>query len=81
MSAKKMKQVYNSDKHHKTLQKRQLYDIRKLNQKLLMENKTFVQADKGKPVVVINSDDYDKKVQTILTDNNFHIIQKDLTVK
>jgi hypothetical protein len=40
-----------------------------------MDNAILVQADKGKTVVVINSEDYSKKVQTFLTDN-FHLIQR-----
>jgi len=31
MVSKKMKQIFNSDNHHKTIQKKQLYNIRKLN--------------------------------------------------
>jgi len=31
MASKKMKQIFNSDNHHRTIQKRQLYNIRKLN--------------------------------------------------
>lgn len=41
----------------------------------------LVNADKGKTIVIINSDEYSKKVQTFRTDSNFHLVQKDLTVK
>jgi hypothetical protein len=45
-----------------------------------MENVILIQPDKGK-TVIIYSEDYSKKVHTFLMDNNFHIIQKDPTVK
>jgi len=60
MAAKKMKQIFTSDIHHKTMQKRQLYNIRKLNQKRVRENAILVQADKGKTIVIINSKEYSK---------------------
>jgi len=66
---------------HKTTQKRQLYNIKKLNQKLVMENAITVQSNKGKTTVIINAEEYSKKVHTFITDNNFHLIQKDPTTK
>lgn len=47
----------------------------------MTENAMFVQVKKGKTIVIINSDEYSKKVHTFLTDNNFHLLQKDLTSK
>jgi hypothetical protein len=41
-----------------------------------MENAILVQADKRKTIIIINSEEYSKKVQTFLTDNNFHSLQK-----
>ena len=40
-----------------------------------------IQVDKGKTIVIINSDEYSKKVHTFLTNNNFHSLQKDPTDK
>ena len=56
-----MKQIFISDNHHKTIQKRQLY--KKLKKKIVMENVILVQADKGKTIVIINSEEYSKKDQ------------------
>ena len=81
MAAKKTKQICNSDNHHKTMQKRHSCNIRILNQRLVTENAILVQADKVKTIVIINSEEYSKKVQTFLTDNNFHLIRKDAIVK
>jgi len=40
----------------------------------------LVETDKGKTIVIINSNEYSKKVHTFLTDN-FHLLQKDPTDK
>jgi len=45
------------------------------------ENAMLVQAEKGKTTVIVNSDEYSKKVHTFLTDNKFHLLQKDSTNK
>ena len=52
-----------------------------MKQKLVTENEIIVQADKGKTIVIINAEEYSKKVLTFITDNNFHLIQKDPTTK
>jgi hypothetical protein len=61
MAASKLKQIFNSHNHHNTLQKRQLYIIKKLNHKLVTESAMPIEADKGKTIVIINSDKYSKK--------------------
>ena len=66
MPASKLKQTFNSDNQHNTLQNRQLCIIKKLNHKLVTENPMLVEADKGKTIVIINSDKYSKKVHTFL---------------
>jgi hypothetical protein len=73
MAAKKLKQIHDSENLHKATEKRQLYIIKKLNQKLVTE--------KGKTIAIINSEEYLKKVHTFITDNNLHLIQKDPTSK
>ena len=52
-----------------------------MNQKIVMENEIIVQDDKGKIIVIINAEEYSKKAHTFITDNNFHLIQKDPTTK
>jgi hypothetical protein len=38
-----------------------------------------IRADKGKTVVIIDTDEYTKKVHNFLTENNFHTLPKDPT--
>jgi uncharacterized protein YjcR len=52
-----------------------------VKQKLVTKNEIIVQADKGKTIVIINTEEYSKKVHTFVIDNNFHLIQKDPTTK
>jgi hypothetical protein len=80
MTDNKLKQISNSGNHHNTIQNRQLYILRKLILKLVTENAILVQADNGKTIVIINSDEYSKKVHTILTDN-FHFLKNAPTGK
>jgi hypothetical protein len=42
-----MEQILSSGNHHNSVQKRRLYDVKKLNQGLVTENEIIVQADKG----------------------------------
>jgi hypothetical protein len=81
MAAIKLKLIYNLDNHHNTTQKRQMYILRNINHKLVTESAIIVRADKGKALVIINSNEYSKKVHTFLTDNNFHSLQKNSTDK
>jgi hypothetical protein len=39
----------------------------------------IVWADKGKTIVIIDTDEYTKKVHDFLTENNFHTLPKDPT--
>ena len=39
----------------------------------------ITRADKGKTTVIIYTRDYNRKVHTFLSDNNFHTIPKDPT--
>jgi uncharacterized SAM-dependent methyltransferase len=76
LAAKKLKQNLNSNTQYNATQKRQEYFLKSINHKLVMENAMIVHADKGKTVVIINSDEYSKKVHIFLTENNFHTIKK-----
>jgi hypothetical protein len=44
-----------------------------------MENAMLVRTDKGKITVIINKDQYTKKVHNFLTENSFHNLTKDPT--
>jgi len=70
----------NTNFTSKTTQKRQLYNIKKLNQNLVTGKAIIVQANKGKTIVIINAIEYSKKI-TYIMDNSFHLIQKDPTTK
>jgi len=59
--------LLNSENLHKTTQMRQIYDIKKLNQKLVMENAIIV-SQQRKKIVIINAEEYSKKVHTFITD-------------
>jgi len=39
----------------------------------------IVRADKSKTIIIINTDEYTKKVHNFLTENNFHTLQNDPT--
>jgi hypothetical protein len=56
LTTNKLKQIFTSTNYQNPLQKRQLYVIKKLNQKLATENAIIAHANKGKTVVIINSD-------------------------
>jgi hypothetical protein len=38
-----------------------------------------MRADKGKTIVIINSEEYSEKVHNLLKDNNFNTLTKDST--
>jgi hypothetical protein len=52
-----------------------------MKQKLVTDNTIIVKADKRKTIVIINAEEYSKTVHMFITDNNFHMIQKDPTTK
>jgi hypothetical protein len=55
--------------------------LKELNKKLTAENAIVTQADKGKTIVIINSNEYSKKVNSFLSVNNFKTMAKDPTDK
>jgi hypothetical protein len=58
LATKKLKQIFNSNTQNNAAQERQVYIIKYINQKIVMESATIVHADKGKTIVIINSDVY-----------------------
>jgi len=81
IAANKLKEILNSSNHHNNPHKEQLCIVEQLQRKLVTENAILVQAVNGKTIVIINSDEYSKKVQTFLADKNFSILPKDPTGK
>jgi hypothetical protein len=51
----------------------------KVNQKITNSNAIITTADKGKTTVIVYTHDYNEKVHTFLSDNNFRTIPKDPT--
>jgi hypothetical protein len=51
--------------------------LKGLNKKLTTENAIVTQADKGKTIVIIKSNDYSEKVKSFLSANNFKTLTKD----
>jgi len=55
--------------------------LKELNKKLTTENAIVTQADKGKAILIINSNEYSEKVNSFLLANNFDTLTRDLTEK
>jgi hypothetical protein len=55
--------------------------MKELNKKLATENAIITQADKGKTIVILNSDEYSEKVPIFLAANNFSTLTKHPTDK
>ena len=81
LDTKKLKQIFSSSNQNRATQERQAYIIKDINNKLATVNVMIVRADKGKTIVIINTDEYNKKVHNFLTENNFHTLQNDPTNK
>jgi hypothetical protein len=81
ITTKKLKQMLANDRHRNTMQKRQTYTIKTINEKLVKGNAILVKADKGKTSVILYSDDYTEKILSFLTDNNFQTLHNNPTDK
>jgi len=55
--------------------------MKKRNQKLATENAIIMQDAKGKTIVLINTEEYSKKIHTFLATNNFSTLTRDPTDK
>jgi len=78
MTTKKLKQLHNT-KHQNATHKRQWHIMKQINHKITNNNAMIAKADKGKTAVIIYTQDYNDKVHTFLSDNNFCTIPKDPT--
>jgi hypothetical protein len=76
LAAKKIQQISNSSNKNRGNQKRRAHIIKSINNKLATEKAMIVRADKGRTIIIINTDEYTRKVQNFLTENNFHTLQK-----
>ena len=81
LATNKLQQYINSTNQENGTQKRQLRVIKKLNQKLATQNAIITKADKGKTIVIINSEEYAEKIHTFLTTNNCRTLTRDPTDK
>jgi hypothetical protein len=53
--------------------------IKNIKQKLADNNSVVMQTDKGKEIVIIHKQDYDKYIESFITNNNFELLNKDPT--
>jgi len=51
--------------------------MEELNKNLTTENSIITQTEKGKTIVIINSNEYSEKVHSLLNANNFNILTED----
>jgi len=79
LAAKKIQQISNSSNQNRGNQKRQAHIIKSINNKLATEKAMIVRVDKGRTIMIINTDEYTRKVQNFFTENNFHGLHKDPT--
>ena len=75
---KKLKQIISSNNQSKVLQKRQLYVLKELNIKLTTDNAIVTQANKGKTIVIINSNEYSEEINSFLLANKFNTLRTPL---
>jgi len=77
MATNKLKQIINSNSQKNMLHKRQLHVVKEIKKKLATENAILMRDDKGKTIMIINSEEYSEKVHNFLKDNNFNTLTKD----
>ena len=81
MASKKIHKILRETSVTNVLHKRQIHTLRQLRNKLKSHNAIVTHADKGKTIVIINTNEYDNKINQFLHDNNFHTLHKDPTNK
>ena len=78
MANKKLKQLHKT-KYQNAKHKRQWHITKQINHKIANNKAMIAKADKGKTTVIIYTQDYNDKVHTFLSDNNFCTVHKDPT--
>jgi len=81
MAAKKLKQIHDTYQNISCTQKRKQHIAKNIQHKITKKNPLITLADKGKTTVIIYKKDYKEKVNTFLSDNNFHTLPGDPTKK
>jgi hypothetical protein len=74
-----LKQFLNSSSLNNVLHRRYIYVLKQLRKKLHACILIVTQADKGKTIVIIDVNMYQKKVSNFVADNQFLTLPKDLT--
>ena len=80
--AKNIKMLYqqNASCTHNDIKEKKEDKILKQIKGKLLKNKAFVtKADKGNSIVILYQDDYNKKVEDFISNNNFTITNNDIT--
>jgi hypothetical protein len=73
--------MYNTNYNTHNTYKSQQHILKNMNHKLTTASAMITLADKSKATVIIYKHEYDKKVHTFLTDNNFHTLPDNPTNK
>ena len=79
-ATKKLKQMENSDNQKNIYAKCQTHTMKNIKKKLKMGN-TITRADKGKTIVIIDTDEYNKKPLDFINKNNFKNLNNNPTGK
>jgi hypothetical protein len=77
---KKINKILLETSIENTLHKRQMYILKQIRKNLQIHNAIVAPADKGKTIVIINNNEYNK-INHFSTTNNFHLLQKKPTDK
>ena len=81
MAAKKQKQIHNTHQNISHTHKRQQHIAKNILHKSTKNIALIVIADKGKTTAIMYKKDYEDKVHTFLSYNNFHTLPGDPTKK
>jgi hypothetical protein len=80
-ATKKLKQMENSDNQKNIYAKCQTHTMKNIKKKLKMGNTMITRADKGKTIVIIDTDEYNKKTLDFINNNNFKNLNNNPTDK
>jgi hypothetical protein len=81
MATKKLVQMRHSSNQNNIYAKRQTHILRNIKNKLNKGNAMITRADKGKTIVIIDMDEYNKKNLDFINNNNFKALNSNPTDK
>ena len=74
LAAKKLQQISNSGNKGGGNHRRLSHILKIINNKLTTGKAMIARADKGRTTIVMYTNEYTSKVQSFLSENNFHIL-------